>query len=390
MGQRARGQTSTVSLPWLVTVTAVLIGLGTSGHAQLLGDAGPYFVWPDRWVGTVSGSEVLQREMNAQGAYVKMASTSTADAQVLFNETRVDGAVVRWWGEGIGAHVTYRAGMFLNAGASSQVVDSTEGEGDVVLGQEPRTNGLSIDVAGGSYTLALHSCTRERCDEIPVTRKTTIAMPGMARAFGDAGPDEQGVGITAEMPLPAPGGGLKATFAPPPRPVAGSTQTLRLEHDLTPEFELVVWAAAYRASYVEARQAQLDTFKDYAAKNCSGGSSLFESDPVCRAAARAKDQLDENANLATKDFARVTSSLVLRKCPGFITALNRHLGRSRDVVLEGPIATYRAVREVLFETVVEDPHVSYDRQPEFMRCLYDYDTYEAMVTLRLPGTSPIP
>lgn len=376
------------SVVGLAAIAVALLSLTAGAHAQLLGDEAPYFLWADRWVGTVSGSEVLQREMRAQGAYLKMASTSTAEAQVTFNQVEIAGAVVHWWGSANRAHATYRSGVFLNAGASSQVVDSTEGDGEVVLDDDLRFNGLSIDVANRTYTVALNSCTRARCDSITTTRNVGISTPGFARAFGDTKNEQQGVGIVAEVPLPEPGQGLQGAYAPPSAMVAGSKRTLHLDHELAPAHELAAWAAAYRAGYLEARQGQLDTFRDYAAAHCTGGSSLFEPDPTCRAAKRARDQLTENADVATKDFSRVTSALIEVTCPGFTRNLNSYLQRSRDVVLDGPLATYEAVREVLVGAVVEDLKVSYDRLPDFMRCLYDYDTYGAVVTLRLPGTSP--
>lgn len=372
--------------PWLFTFTVVFLSLSAAAHGQYFGDEAPYFLWPDRWVGTVSGSEVLQREMQAQGAYLKMGSTATVTSDVTIDDRHQMDTIVQWAIENARAHATYRSSIYLNAGASSQVLDSVQGEGDVGLDGDPGLNGMTIDISDGTYILSLHSCTRAKCDSLTLKRSSSITAPGFAKMFADTKQDEQGVGVVAQMSLPDPGHGLEDAYAPAPQRVVGTLRTVRMEHKLDPVFDIASWANTYRASYVAARQGQIATFRDYAAANCGHG----ETTAPCRAARRAQNQLDENADFATADFRRVTEALIAVACPGFTRELNTYLERSSDVVLEGPIATYRAVREALFETVTSDPRVSFDQQPDFMRCLYDYDTYVDVVTLRLPGTSPIP
>ncbi len=95
-----------------------------------------------------------------------------------------------------------------------------------------------------------------------------------------------------------------------------------------------------------------------------------------------------SADVASADFARVASALIQVDCPGFTRSLNLYLSRSKDVVVDGPSATYEAVRVVLRESITQDLYVSYDRLPDFMKCLYPFDTYEQVVTVELPGTAP--
>lgn len=371
----------------MVLVGALALGIPSAAQAQLLDDAAPYFLWANSWTGTVSGSDVIQRELNTHGAYVKMANTSKARTQVAYDTSNGLGLVESWQGDHNRAHVTYEAGVFLTAQGKSQVVSDTNGEADVQLDNYPESNGVTIDAVKKTYAIALHTCTIIHCDTIPVTNHTSVTAPGFSQAFGGSGPDHEGVGITFRGSLPKLGNGLKGHYAPPGAAVSGATETEVLDYDLRPFFEIDRWAADYRAGYLKARQGELAPFQAYPPAKCDA-----ESHPSvpCRAATRARRILKANADVATGDFKRVVTALLQGRCPDFTRQLNLSEKRSKDIVIEGPIATYRLVRSVLRRAIVSDPHVSYDRLPAFMHCLYNYDTFLNVATLQQPGTTPIP
>lgn len=135
----------------------------------------------------------------------------------------------------------------------------------------------------------------------------------------------------------------------------------------------------------KARQSDLAPFAKYTPETC--GPETTATSP-CRAAYVARRDLKANADVATGDFERVVRALLGGQCPGFTRALNMFEDRTKDIVIEGPIATYKLVRDVLKLSIVSDPNVSYDRLPTFMRCLYPYKTYLNVVTLQQPGTNP--
>lgn len=377
-----RGKRARAGVRMLVLVVAVLVACGTPfARAQLVGDEAPYFLWADAWQGTLDGTDQTERSINQQGVSLKMASTVTAHAVVAYDQSSGIGFTTSWSGLDNRADVTYRAGTFMTADGQARTVDNRSGEGTVALDGAFVFNGLSVDVLARTYTLAFNTCSPALCDPLTVTRSGSITAPGISVPLGDSGPDEQGVGITVQDDLPDPGQGLRENAAPTPVSVAGTTVTKRLDIDLQPRFDVDAWAAAYRQAFLAAAEGSgaRAAAEGDVEETCAGPDAV-----ACRDA-RAWSM---SADKIRADFARVANALIDVDCPGFTRALNLFLSRNQDVVVDGPAATYDAVREVLQLSITEDLRVSYQRLPDFMKCLYPFDTYEDMVTVDLPGTTP--
>lgn len=379
---RRRGRASVAS--WLTAIAVATAGLAgaATAHAQLLGDAAPYYLWADAWAGTIRGKEEIKRVMTLHGVHVTLDNTTSASATVDFDQAKGPGAVTNWHGQNGIAHVVFDGVATVHAAGGVNLSSTSKGQGDVRLDPTYSRNGVMIDAGHWTYALAFQTCSSVYCDQIPV--KSSVGGPGFG-AMGATSPDEEGVQDVALKALPDHGQGLHGLDANV-TPVGGGTLATTLNYQLTPRFDVDAWAAAYRAAYIEARRSRLDTFKSYLDSHCHGFWATAW-DTVCRAGNREAEALSEDADVATTDFKRVVRLLIGEKCPGFTRDLNNELGRTTDVVIDGPIATYDAVRKILMRAVVSDRNVSYTRLPNFMQtCLYDYDTFETVVTLKLPGT----
>lgn len=357
-----------------------------SARAQLLSDAAPYFLWSDAWSGTITGKEEITRDMSLHGAHVTLDNTTSASATVDYNQFNGRGAVQSWQGQAGKAHLAFEGVATMHAAGGVGLKSTSKGQGDVNLDPSYSRNGVMIDAAHWTYAVAFQTCSPPKyCDKISVTQTTSVGGAAFGN-FGNTAPDEEGVQDIAMAPLPKPGQGLRG-HDENATPVAGGTTATSLDYHLTPRFDIDAWAAAYRAGYIKARQSRLDAFKTVIDSKCHQHFWSMAFSTVCRAKDREKEALSEDADVATSDFKRVVTALISEQCPGFTMQLNKALGRTKDVVIDGPIATYEAVRKVLQRAVVSDPHVSYKRLPNFMQaCLYDYDTFKNVMTLRLPGT----
>ncbi len=370
----------------LATLLAIpVLGAAPSAHAQLLGDVAPYFLWPDAWAGTLHGRDVVQRDVTMHGATVHMGITTKAAATVRFGTFNGGGFTETWQGKDNTATVDYAAATYMAAGGQATVNQGAKAHGVVHLDTMPADNGVTIDAVKKTFAVALGTCTMARCDRLTTSGHATVTTPHYSHSFHSSQSDAEGVEVVARGHLPAPGTGLHGIFAPGAKAAGGATDETSLSYDLHPTFAYDAWAAAYRAGYLAARQSDLAPFEKYTPEAC--GPETLASSP-CRAAYRARRFLKANADVATADFTRVVKALVNRRCPGFTRQLNLFEDRTKDIVIEGPIATYKLVRDVLRLSITSDPNVSYQRLPDFMRCLYPYDTYRKVVTLQQPGTNP--
>jgi len=269
------------------------------------------------------------------------------------------------------------------AGGPTDITLDSHGEGDVELDPDPSHNGVMLDAAHRTYAVLLATFTEKHCDQLTVTQTGSVNAGGLLHAFRATAPDQEGVEAIGTGALREPGHGLSGHDETATPGAGGRNATTSIDYHLEPRFDLDAWATVYRARYVAARQGRLDAFKDYTPEACQ--KKTFQDSP-CLAAARERDALNEDAEVAATDFKRVARALVDVRCPGLTRHVNLDLGRIDDVVAQGPIATYEAVHKILKRAVVSDVHVSYANLPDYMQCLYDYDTFKTVTTLKLPGT----
>lgn len=358
-------------------------------HAQLLGDDAPAFLWADSWSGRFHGQEVLEQDVSQEGVTFRQTATLTVRSDLaIYDVLNGRGFFETWQGETNNAHVTLGFKAEGQGGTVQAHVAMKPIEGAVGLDDEASKNGVSVDALKKTLTLAVDTCTIVRCDQLKPGHQLSVNAPNVHRTFGGTQPNKQQFAVVVRRPWPKDPRDVSGTYRSGPQSSGSVTKDVTFTYAIHPVYHVDAWAQTYRAGYLAARQSDLAPYKDYTPERC-GPETLAST--TCRAAYRERRTLKANADAATADFKRVVQALIDRTCPDFTRYLNLQEHRTKDIVIQGPIATYKLVQEVLVQSITSDPGVSYARLPDFMRCLYpSYDAYRKAVTMRQPGTTPIP
>lgn len=361
----------------LAAAVGVTLGLACQAlpvaAEQLVDDHSPWWLWADRWQGTLSYDE----KMIAPKA---LDSSTRVRSQLVFEKRTANGCTVTWNG----------------SEANSATIDSHTRGGFTEQNDVTKLGGQSSDSMRGRFSLSPDSSLEISLeqqeyainlaaadDATVMSRSRTSSMvqmrgsAPMAVHQDNSGQDPVEFQKSVTALIPPNRGPLTRTLNEDRDPGGGATHTERTSWSLEPEHDLRRWADDY-AAILEAQRKSRREYWESVQKKCSDSTPKADrwSGQPCRTADAGIRSLDDRVARLQNDCVRILDKLVNRQCPGFAKGMEV-AGKSwvyDHAACTGPAQTCELVHRLVFDyfdsKATGDLETTRRRLPQHLQCLY--------------------